>query len=660
MCGIAGIIVFQPNQPVHTMIEQMTKTISHRGPDDEGYAFFTSTSYDIFGGEDTPESCYSAHLPYTPKKNGFRDLSQPYTLALGHRRLAIIDVTPTGHQPMCYDNQNYWIILNGEIYNYLELRAELEALGYSFISSSDTEVVMAAYREWGVECLQRFNGMFAFLLYDRRRNTIFAARDRFGVKPLYYWRSPAGFLAIASEIKEFTVLPGWSACCNPRKTFDFLSSGLTDHTDETMFDGVFQLRGGFSIECTIEELRSRVPVRRWYDLDCRSSELLEIDFQEAVLSFRNLFEDAVSIRLRADVPVGTGLSGGLDSSSIVCMANLIRRNFEQVDQYSFSACTEEKSLDERPYIESVVRHTGVNSFYTFPAYDGIFQVLNKMVYHHDEPFPGASIFAEWSVYKLVATTPVKVTLDGHGADEILAGYHSFYRPYFAKMLRELKIARFLSELRYIDSNRLRVLQGAILNLLPYSLAYLFMRIVKSNAETLRWFNRDWAKLSEWGWSEYANDYYKMDIRNLSLLQMTQTSLPNQLRWCDRDSMAFSVESRAPFLDYRLVEFMLRSPDSFKINEAETKYILRKALGDLLPPAVLSRKDKIGFAMPESTWVKANASQFDQVFKSAIETLSPILNKEAVLRAMGGSDSYNPALWRLMTLGSWVDVFKVKL
>lgn len=661
MCGIAGIIDFLQKQPLHDLIENMTNQIRHRGPDDEGFALFSSSSFAIFGGTDTPEKSYSAILPYAPKERRCPSFDQPPFLALGHRRLSIIDTTPTGHQPMCYNNQNYWIVFNGEVYNYLELRAELETLGHSFISSSDTEVVMASYMEWGTECLHRFNGMFSFILFDRRRNTVFAARDRFGVKPFYYWRSPKGFLAFASEIKEFTILPGWFAKCNAHRTFDFLFSGITDHTNETMFEGVYQLSGGEFFECTVDEIRNDLPVLRWYDLDSRTSDPLKVNFHQAMTMFRDLFEDAVRLRLRADVPVGTGLSGGLDSSSIVCMANsLLQRDSENVQQHSFSACTEDNDLDERPFIEAVVQHTGIKSHYTFPASDGVFQVMSKMIYHHDEPFPGASVFAEWCVFKLVATTHVKVTLDGHGADEILAGYHSFFWPYFAKMLRGLKMIRFFSELQQISSSKLHLLQGTVLTMIPSSISAFLMHASKKHTEILKCIDKKWAAESGWRQSELTIDWFKKDIRELSLAQMCRKSLPHQLRWCDRDSMAFSVESRAPFLDYRLVEFMLRSPDSFKIQNAKTKYILRRSLAHLLPPEIAERKDKIGFAMPEDKWVNENAPQFAQTLIKSLDILSSILTPNNKLREKKDFTDYNQIIWRIITLGSWVEIFKVKI
>src|SRR5262245_29056127 len=312
MCGIAGLFSFD-SRALHGLIRNMIETVRHRGPDDEGFAIFSARDLTprVSGGPDTPAAVYAARVAYAPP----RDTGpMPCGIAaLGHRRLSIVDLGPTGHQPMCTSDRRFWIVYNGEIYKYLELRAELELLGRSFWSQSDTEVILAAYREWGERCLVRFNGMFAFLLLDRAQQRILAARDRFGVKPLYYWISPEGLLAFASEIKQFTNLPGWRACLNGQRAYEFLNWGLLDHTAETLFTGVRQLRGSESIHCSLENLMAGPPIKRWYGLTPR---LCDKDMKAAGDEFCALFTDAVRLRLRADVQVGSCLSGGLDSSSI--------------------------------------------------------------------------------------------------------------------------------------------------------------------------------------------------------------------------------------------------------------------------------------------------------------------------------------------------------
>jgi len=266
---------------------------------------------------------------------------------LGHRRLSILDISPYGHQPLCDSSSRYWIVFNGEVYNYKEIRDELEALGHLFVSGTDTEVILNAYNQWGKDCLNHFNGMWAFIIFDTKNGNLFVSRDRFGVKPLYYWYSPEGFLAFASEIKEFTVLPGWKAKLNGSRAYDFLVSeaGLANHTSETLFQDVYQLRGGEAVEVQVSTLSTKLPIYRWYDLKINK---FDITFEEAEKEFLELFQDAIRIRLRSDVPVGSCLSGGLDSSSIVCIVNdiLKEEKLEEIQQ-TFSVCSDVEVFDER-------------------------------------------------------------------------------------------------------------------------------------------------------------------------------------------------------------------------------------------------------------------------------------------------------------------------
>jgi asparagine synthase (glutamine-hydrolysing) len=266
---------------------------------------------------------------------------------LGHRRLSILDISPYGHQPLCDSSSRYWIVFNGEVYNYKEIRDELEALGHLFVSGTDTEVILNAYKQWGKDCLNHFNGMWAFIIFDTKNGNLFVSRDRFGVKPLYYWYSPEGFLAFASEIKEFTVLPGWKAKLNGSRAYDFLVSeaGLANHTSETLFQDVYQLRGGEAVEVQVSTLSTKLPIYRWYDLKINK---FDITFEEAEKEFLELFQDAIRIRLRSDVPVGSCLSGGLDSSSIVCIVNdiLKEEKLEEIQQ-TFSVCSDVEVFDER-------------------------------------------------------------------------------------------------------------------------------------------------------------------------------------------------------------------------------------------------------------------------------------------------------------------------
>ncbi len=446
MCGISGIIS-STLLPKH-LLQTMTDCIRHRGPDDEGFVFWSRSGDEVIlrGGHDTPDAVFIADLPYTPSSRDGHETT--FFLGLGHRRLSILDLSPLGHQPMCTQDGRYWIVFNGEVYNYIELRSELEKLGHTFISRTDTEVILAAYAQWGEGCLSRFNGMWAFAIYDCKARTLFLARDRFGVKPLYYWTSPDGFFAFASEIKQFTVLPGWQAKLNGQRTYDYLVFGITDHTEETMFSGVFQLRPGHCVTLAVDDGSVVSPgkslsTRAWYELRPRP---FAGSFDDAAREFRDLFEQSISLRLRADVPVGSCLSGGLDSSSIVCVLNeFLRKQGVQSLQKTFSACSDVDRFDERKWIDLVVGKTGVDAHYVYPALDRLFEESPAITWHQDEPFGSTSIYAQWCVFRLAAQNGVKVMLDGQGADEQLCGYHIYFGPHLASQLKRMRLGELLSD-----------------------------------------------------------------------------------------------------------------------------------------------------------------------------------------------------------------------
>jgi asparagine synthase (glutamine-hydrolysing) len=442
MCGLTALIAPAP-APLAGLARAMTDAVAHRGPDDEGYAYLADGGeVTVCGGAATPAACYGHAAPYAPRGEYANAPERPARAALGHRRLSIIDVSPAGHQPMCSHDGQHWIIYNGEVYNYLELREELKALGHAFRTASDTEVILAAYAQWGAQCPHHLNGMFAFVIVDRPRRKLYAARDRFGVKPLYYWVAPGGLIALASEIKQFAVLPGWRPQLNGQRVYDFLNWALLDHTDETLFAGVYQLRAGEALELDLETRApgaihaGRLPVARWYDLQPRPwSGTLE----DAGREFRRLLTDSVRLRLRSDVPVGSCLSGGLDSSTIVCLMNeVLREQDAHALQKTFSAVSAVKRFDERDFMEEVVKATGTEAHYVCPDVESLFPALERITWHQDEPFGSTSIYAQWRVFELAAGSRVKVMLDGQGADEQLAGYANYFAARFGSLFRRLQ------------------------------------------------------------------------------------------------------------------------------------------------------------------------------------------------------------------------------
>jgi asparagine synthase (glutamine-hydrolysing) len=585
--------------------------------------------------------------------------------ALGHRRLSIIDLSSAGHQPMCTPDRRFWIVYNGEIYNFVELRTELELLGHSFISHSDTEVILAAYREWGEQCLGRFNGMFAFVLVDRDASRVFAARDRFGVKPLYLWRSPHGLVAMASEIKQFSTLPGWSPRVNGQRAYEFLNWGLLDHTEETLFNGVRQVRGGECLYCSLEQLSMSPPIKRWYQVVPRS---FDLDMKSATEEFSALFTDAVRLRLRADVAIGSCLSGGLDSSSIVCIANrLLRSTGIASKQDTFSACAKIKQYDERDYIDIVVGQTGVHAHYVYPDLKELFETIDAITWHQDEPFGSTSLYAQWHVFKLAAAARVKVLLDGQGADELLAGYHAFFAPHFAtllltmcwhKLLREVNLARQLHGLSATG-----VARHVATALLPEQVRQPLRRLMGKSSSKPDWLNGERLAI-QFGDPSLRYGLKTTSVNEMSYSLLTTTSVPMLLHWEDRNSMAHSIESRLPFLDFRLVEFLMGLPFEMKLSNATTKRVLREAMAGILPESIRMRMDKMGFVTPEEVWVRNEAPDlFRAELRKSIDAAQGILNAKALdylERVISGKDKFSFLLWRMISFGRWMDRFQVNV
>ena len=582
MCDLCGFLA--PTPVPASAILPMTNLARHRGPDDEGYLLVRApgSAPEILGGADTPDDAYRSGAPFAPTAT-MTTSDQPVTLAFGHRRLSILDLSVFGHQPMCTTDRRYWMVYNGEIYNYAELAEELTALGYRFLSHSDTEVILAAFATWGTASLGRLNGMFAFAIYDAKAATLFLARDRFGIKPMYYWIGPGGTFYFASEIKQFTAAPGWTSRLNVTRAREFLATGLTDCSDETMFAGVYHLPPGHSATLSIHGARlgSRLPApgfrpdtsgrirtEQWYRL---TPAPFHGTFEDAAVEYRRLLTDSVRLMLRADVPIGSCLSGGIDSSSIVCLINReLRQQGAAGLQKTFTARADDERFDEWPWVEEVVRATGVDARSVVPSIELLQGELAKLAWHQDEPFPTTSFFAEWSVYDLVAKAGLKVMLDGQGADEVLAGYHAFFAPYLASLVREGRLGDAWREIKAFKQRH------------GYTEALAIRGIVRVLL--------------------LSSDPQFASVSALSYAQLTYSNLQMMLRCADRSSMAHSVESRVPFLDHRVVEFALGLPDAFKIGRGVTKRVLRGAMSGVLPDRIRDRIDKIGFETPESLWI----------------------------------------------------------
>lgn len=617
MCGISAIIRWNEGnlEPIH----EMNRLVTHRGPDDHGVKMFRNK------------------------------------IALGHRRLSILDLSSAGHQPMSDQQERFWITYNGEIYNYREIRSELQKLGFSFRTQTDTEVILAAFEAWGVECLSRFNGMFAFVLYDTSTEKVFVVRDRFGVKPLYYYPFEGG-VAIASEIKQFTALKEWKFSQNGQRVYDFLNWGVLDHTDETMFSGVKQLRGGHYFYFSVMSLRDQFPkALPWYTL---KSDPYTGSFKEATENYRELLLDSIRLRLHADVDVGFCLSGGLDSSAIVCLAHqLLGGSSERLK--TFTACSEEARFDETSYVDEVVRKTRVDSYKVTPRAKDLFGSLSSLVWHQDEPFISTSIFAQWEVFHLAKQQGIKVVLDGQGADEQLGGYHGFFANHLFDLMLSLKWKQLISEAQKTKRKHAH-------------LPLMMMLANKCVPEILQQRIRKWFGKSSWSpsWMDFTllgasaalpypsqHPFYQQSIQ-----QIFHSSVPMLLHFEDRNSMAHSIESRTPFLDYRLVEFTLNCPTEYKVFEGTTKRMLRSAAGEVLPNKITERNDKMGFLTAEEIWFrKQSPEQLLEYVKKAIDFSNGVIlptfydQTQSMLR---GERPFDFTYWRGVCYGMWLERFSI--
>lgn len=568
MCGIAGIVALDGFEPQTLM--SITQLVSYRGPSGFGFAYANSgpgAEAEIIHNEERPPQ-----------------LTRPI-VGLGNRRLAILDVSPLGNMPMAADDGAFVITFNGEIYNYREIRLELETLGHRFHTRTDTEVILHSYQQWGQDCLSHFNGMWSFALWDRNRQMLFCARDRFGVKPFYYAIDARKFI-FGSEIKQIVKALAKRPVANSSAVVNFLENSLIDYSEKTFFEGIYQLRGGHSLALTLGDPLA-LHIRRYWDLPVHES--LRSNHDSAVEQFRSYFESAVKLRLRSDVPVGACLSGGLDSSAVVCEATRVA---PEIDFHSFSACFDDAALDERQFISAALSASGSSSHWTFPKADGFWHTIERMLYHQDEPVGSSNVFAQWCVMAEAKRHGIPVILGGQGGDETLCGYQKYRYFYLWHLARSGDAAFFRESLlwRRNGTRSFWTIADAS-RYFPPLLRRPFSLMRRICAPELR---RDDNSSPSLGASRTIAERQKTDL--------IYTSIPALLHYEDRNSMAHSIESRLPFLDYRLAEFAVNCPPSFKLHDGWSKWILREALRGTVPEDIRLRKTKLGFDTPQTTWL----------------------------------------------------------
>lgn len=606
MCGICGIVNFDKKPVNESDIQLMMRKIKHRGPDDEGL---------------------------------FIDGS----IGLGFVRLSIIDLSPLGHQPMFDSSGRYVLIYNGEVYNYIEIRDELKKLGYIFKSNSDSEVLLYSYIEWGEKCLDKFNGMWAFAIFDTFTHKIFLARDRYGIKPLYYFKNNNIFI-FASEVRAILPLIT-ERKVNESAIYDYLIYNRTDQSNQTFFHNILKIPHG----CYALITEDNFIIKRWYELNSRLREPFSDPYE-----YYDSFKNSLKLRLRSDVPVGVCLSGGIDSSSIV---SVLLKEFNKNDLNTFSAIySHGEKADESKYINEY-RHKLLNMYFTTPTAETLYKDLNNFISCHFEPVSNLGPYAQFKVMELVSQTDVVVTMDGQGADEQFAGYDYFYGSFFKELLAKIKIIDFIKEV----SSYIKVYNSAYA--FKYLLLYLAPRNIKNNFGRLahNYVQDDFFKLYSCK-SDVALNLYNPSTLGDSLLQHFEYKLEHLLKWEDQNSMWFSIESRVPYLDFNLVERTLGIPSEKIIKGSVRKFFLREVMKDVLPEKIKNRFDKIGFETPNDKWFRTKLFQeyiFDILNSQSFKNRG-YLNAKVCLRDyqrhVVGEINISKEIWKWINLELWYRIF----
>ena len=604
MCGIAGIYAKKgiSNHEVD-MVKKMNIIQKHRGPDDEG-------------------------------------LYQDNICALGHRRLSIIDLSDKGHQPFSSEDQRYQLVYNGEIYNYIELREELKNIGWTFITKTDTEVLLKAYQQYGSECLNKFNGMFAFVIYDSKHKSLFFARDRVGIKPLYYLDQNDIF-CFSSEIKALRgSIHNLNGTTNYQAVFDYLVFNRTDIYDETFINEIKRIPKGHFGFLNQNEFK----IIQWWNPEKFILNKYDGSINEINRNIDNIFSNSAKLRMRSDVNVGSCLSGGMDSSILTGV--LFNHNQINGQYLSFTSSFPNHPIDETSYIDKLNMKYPFTNHRTYPDDNTAFDNFEQFTYMNDEPVFNSSFYSQYEVMRLAKENNVTVLLDGQGGDENFAGYQYFHGFYLRGLLKKTKYYRFLNELikvvsRQQDKSAYQTLLFQFFpdnqrkKLLHQSIPYISKQFFYEHIDK----------------SLIYNNFFDAKDLNTSLVRHFQYKLEHLLRMEDRNSMAFSIEARVPYLDHNLIEFLLSVPEGLKIKAGQTKYLQKTSLGKYTIPEIINRTDKIGFGTPRDEWMQKNkwVGKTHQSLDYLKNTFPGILKENCSLPESGLER------WKINQLATWNEI-----
>jgi asparagine synthase (glutamine-hydrolysing) len=631
MCGLFGYLSTDyaiDRLGINTRLLSAQAALKHRGPDDYGLE-----SFSISQGNDHPH----------------------FELIIGHSRLSVIDLSPSGHQPMRSLDDRFTIVFNGEIYNYRELRQELRSVGYTFKTDSDTEVLLVAWSHWGVEGLGRLTGMFAFAVYDRKFQTLTMVRDAFGIKPFYYAMTDEGF-GFASEIPALTALLPIKPSLNWQRAYDYLVHGDYDSQSSTLLNGVIHLAPGHLIELDLSTGAPTKPKRWWRP---NIQERSDLSFSQATEMVRERFLDNIRLHLRSDVPLGAALSGGVDSSAVVCAMRHIEPS---LPIHTFSFIASGSDVNEEHWVDRVNTYVGAIPHKVHVTAQELASDLDDMIRSQGEPFGSTSIYAQYRVFKLANQHGMTVTLDGQGADEMLAGYSGYVGQRLHSLIETghfYEAWKFLIEWsQWPGRSKMHGLK-ALIGQLTEGPLYAGLRRLNGGQHRPAWLNEQVLRVAGVSLS-YPNKAPELASRGRRVISELEASLTQRgigalLRHGDRNSMKFSIESRVPFLTTDFADLLLSLPEHYLIaSNGETKHVFRAAMRGIVPNDVLDRKDKIGFETPEKDWLFSLAPTIRKWLSVPIDL--PFINQAELLREfdqiMNGVRPFNWQVWRWVNFYRW--------
>jgi asparagine synthase (glutamine-hydrolysing) len=597
----------------------MAEAQSHRGPDDCGFV-----------RERTPSG---------------------WTVALSNRRLAIIDRSPAGHQPMVLDDR-LWLTFNGEIYNFIELRAELKSLGRHFRTRSDTEVLLHAYDHWGESCLERLNGMWSFALWDRARRTLFCAVDCSGMKPFHFFHTPGSF-AFASEIKALLTQSDMPKKVDREIALLYLVSSVDSYEDRTFFDGIRRLRPGHAMRVTTTN-GVAIETWRWWKpkLSDRPSSL-----EEAGARLNELLRDSIKLRYRSDVPVGISLSGGLDSGGLLCTAaDMGAKGLLSLPDglRTFTAATGDPRTDEAPAAAQLVSGMHATPYSVQPTAAELVADIGRLVAQHDEPFRSLSTYMQFRVMRMARETGTVVILSGQGPDELLWGYPWQYAYVWSDLAASGRLGALARAI--VDAT----LHGTVgmKELMGYA-AYAWL----PKARLRRYLARVGPFLTDAfkdGDSAIAKRIFKRESgREFFTQEVESLGLPSLLRYEDRNSMSFSVESRLPYLDPRILELAYSLQSWDRIDRGWSKAVLRRALTGVAPLNLVRQRRKLGFAAPEAEFLRALIPALRESFESNSRS-DTLLRPKMIVDSVEGGHSPPSHFWRFLNLELWMRAYGLRV